>query len=134
MSRVPFKQTDVQIVPDEFVSGVVLERLHQEFQRTSTWPYGYTDMLDDWKHGQLLMAGVFETRRIFAHAKCNSDWHLQTFAKPGAPWSIFFAVVAVSLEGTPESGWVSPAVDATRAGWIRKTLDPNSLAQWSGAE
>ena len=133
MESRPFAREEVKLVPDEFVTGTVLSRLHSEFKRTNTWPYGFDDLLGDWKGGRIRLAGVFETEAVFDHARENHDWHMKTFAKPGAPWSIFFCVTAVSADGHPEVGWISPAVDRICARWIRSVLDPSGMAPWSGA-
>lgn len=131
MNRTPFQLGDLACVPDEEVTGDVLIALHTEFLRTSSWPYSFGDLLDDWKHRRVLMVGVYETRAIFDHARIDPGWHTRNFAKPGAPWSIFFGLMAVSRDGTPEVGWVSPNVDDKIATWIRKTLDPNAIAPWN---
>jgi hypothetical protein len=107
--------------------------LHSEFERTSTCPCGFYDLLDDWKDGRVRLAGVFETETVFDHARNNHDWHMKTFAKPGAPWSIFFCVAVVSKDGNPDVGWISPEVDSICARWIRNVLDPSGVAPWSGA-
>jgi hypothetical protein len=125
----PFRKEEVAIVPDEFVSGSVLMALEAEFRRTHTCPTGIEFLLDHWKHGTLRMAGVYETDAIFHHARHadeNYEWHSKTFAKPGAPWSIFYAVVVSDV------GWISPAVDGVCARWIRNCLDPEERLAWYG--
>ena len=132
MSRTPFTGDDVRAVPDDLITGHVLMRLDAEFKRTRTCPTGIDFLLDDWKSGQIRMAGVFETQEVFDHARNNYPWHLKTFVKPGAPWSIFYAVVILRADGSPDVGWISPAVDRVRARWIKAALDPEESATWSG--
>ena len=100
----PFAREEVKLVPDEFVTGTVLSRLHSEFKRTNTWPYGFDDLLGDWKGGRIRLAGVFETEAVFDHARENHDWHMKTFAKPGAPWSIFSVSPRSRLTVIPKLG------------------------------
>jgi len=128
----PFKKEAVAIVPDEFVSGSVLMALDAEFKRTRTCPTGIEFLLDDWKSGRIRMGGVLETQEVFDHSGENREWHCKTFAKAGAPWSIFYAVVILTAEGTPDVGWTSPAVDRVCCRWVRSLLDPDARAVWSG--
>lgn len=122
----------MRAVPNELIDGSMLMRLDAEFKRTGTCPTGIESVLDSWKSGRILMAGVFETQEVFDHRLEHGDWHLKTFVKPGAPWSIFYAVVILRADGSPDVGWISPAVDRVRARWIKAALDPEESATWSG--
>ena len=134
MGRTPFRRDDVRAVPDEdLITGHVLMRLGAEFKRTGTCPTGIEFLIDDWKSGRILMAGVFETQEVFDHGLEHGDWHTKTFVKPGAPWSIFYTVVILRADGSPDVGWISPAVDRVCARWIKSALDPEESATWSGA-
>ena len=135
MAALPFSEEDVRVVRAELVTGAVLLRVQEEFTRTNAWWYAFEFMLDDWKEGRLRMAGVMETPQVFDHAHAHGDWHMQNFAKPGAPWSIFFGGMLVSEDGIPQFGWISPSVDRRCVPWIRRALDPTNVCKhWGGVD
>ena len=73
--------------------------------------------LDDWKAGKIRIAGVDETRELFEYSGNHYEWAMKTFAKPGAPFSIFYAAAV------DDSVWISPNIPKTIEGWIRNALE-----------
>ena len=112
----PFKREDVVVVPDEHITGEIIERLRQEFEATKTMPCGFEALLDFWKDGALRMAGVYETQELFEFSRAHPEWTMNSFVKPGAPYSVFFAV------GVSDVIWVSPKTPKRITEWVRATL------------
>lgn len=113
----------MRAVPNELIDGSMLMRLDAEFKRTGTCPTGIESVLDSWKSGRILMAGVFETQEVFDHRLEHGDWHLKTFVKPGAPWSIFYAVVILRADGSPDVGWIRSFCSGPRRRSRSRALD-----------
>ena len=132
MSSVPFEKDEVAIVPSEVIQGQIMVDLNEEFKKTRTMPCGFPFLLNFWVKARIRMAGVYETQAVFEHAKHNTEWHQKTFVKPGAPYSVFYALTVVHAEtGNPDVGWISPSIDSNLIPWIKLALDPDQTALWN---
>lgn len=111
--RLAFKREEVVVVPDEYITGEIIERLRQEFRATRTTPCGFEALLDFWKDGTLRMAGVYETQDLYDFSRENPEWATKMFVKPGAPYSVLFAVAVSDVV------WVSPNTPKRVEKWIK---------------
>ncbi len=112
----PFKRKEIVLVPDEDITGSVMEGLLQEFKATGTMPCGFETLLDFWKDGTLRMAGIYETQELFDFSREDPEWAMKMFVKPGAPYSIFFAV------SVDDVVWISPNTPKRVATWIKNVF------------
>jgi len=126
--------SDIVEVPQDEITADVISRFISEFNHCGTGLQGTWNPRSDWvqfkrwwKNKELHMIGLVETQKVFdvLREEQNYDWTMNAFAKPGAPYSIFFAVFIPYI-----GHWISPSMPPEVKALVERRIKELSDIWW----